>query len=71
VEAKRLGQTGLVGWRERVGDKAARAVARRSRLDADTVRSVLGLAFLALSLRTAGRMLRRLTQEARHPNKRS
>jgi hypothetical protein len=65
MEAKSIGHAGLVGWREKVGDKTARAVSKRTRLDADTVRAVLGAVFLALALKTTIEMATRLSRVAR------
>jgi hypothetical protein len=65
MDVKRIGHAGLVGWREKVGDKTARAVSKRSRFDADTIRAVLGAVFLALSIKTTIGMVRRLSRAAR------
>ena len=45
-----LGQAGLQGWRAKVGDQVAPAVAKRSGLSEDQVRAALGAAFLVLSI---------------------
>ena len=71
MDVKRLGHAGLVGWREKVGDKAAKVVSKRTRLEADTVRAVLGAVFLALSLKTTIDMAARLSRIARGANVRS
>jgi hypothetical protein len=71
MDVKRLGHAGLVGWREKVGDRAAHAVSKRTRFDADTVRAVLGVVFLALSIKTTIEMARRLSRAARGANTRS
>ena len=60
-----MGHAGLVGWRAKVGDKAAKAVSKRSRFDTDTVRAVLGAVFLALSLKTTAEMITRLNRAVR------
>jgi hypothetical protein len=65
MDVKRIGHAGLVGWREKVGDKAARMVSKRTRLEADTVRAVLGAVFLALSIKTTIDMAGRLSRAAR------
>jgi hypothetical protein len=62
---KTVGHAGLVGWREKVGDKAATFLSRKTPLRRQTARAILGLGFLALSLRTAARMLTRLVRETR------
>jgi len=58
-----VGHAGLVGWREKVGDKTAQAVSKRTSLKADTVRAVLGALFLALSIKTTVDMAARLKRE--------
>jgi len=63
MDVKRIGHAGLVGWREKVGDKAAQAVSKRTSLKADTVRAVLGALFLALSIKTTVDMAARLKRE--------
>jgi uncharacterized membrane protein len=65
MDVKRIGHAGLVGWREKVGDQAARVVSKRTRLDADTVRAVLGAVFLALSIKTTIEMATRLSRAVR------
>ena len=65
MDVKRIGQAGLVGWREKAGDKAASVISKRTRLDADTVRAVLGAVFLALAVKTTIDMATRLTRVAR------
>ena len=65
MDVKRIGHAGLVGWREKVGDKAASVISKRTRLDADTVRAVLGAVFLALAVKTTIDMAMRLSRVAR------
>jgi hypothetical protein len=65
MDVKRIGHAGLVGWRKKVGDTTARMVSKRTPLDADTVRAVLGAVFLALSLKTTIDMATRLSRAAR------
>jgi dsRNA-specific ribonuclease len=71
MQAKSIGHAGLVGWRQKVGNKTAEAVSKRTRLKADTVRAVLGGVFLALSLKTTAEMVARLTRALRGANVRS
>ena len=71
MDVKGIGHAGLVGWREKVGDKAARVISKRTRLDADTVRAVLGAVFLALAVKTTIDMAARVTRAARGANVRS
>jgi hypothetical protein len=56
VKVKDVGDAALVGWRE----KAVEPVARRAPLRDDYVRAVLGLVFLALTLRHLAETVRRL-----------
>jgi hypothetical protein len=49
AQAEQLGQTGLVGWREKIADAVAPAAARRSPLSEDQARALIGAAFFALS----------------------
>jgi hypothetical protein len=65
MDVKRFGHAGLVGWRAKVGDKIGNVVSKRTRLDADTVRAVLGAVFLALSIKTTIDMTRRLSRAVR------
>ena len=58
MDAKTLGSAGLTGWRAKVGEAVAEPVSRHSRFDADQVRAVVGLAFLALSAMYVGKTLR-------------
>ena len=65
MDVKRIGHAGLVGWREKAGDKAASVISKRTRLDADTVRAVVGAVFLAMAVKTTIDMATRLTRVAR------
>ena len=58
MDPKRVGHAGLVGWREKVGDRVARFFARRTAAEEDTLRALLGLAFLVISIRTTVKMIR-------------
>lgn len=49
MDVMAIGRAGLSGWRRRVGDAAAGPVSRVTPLDQEQVRSLVGLAFLALS----------------------
>jgi hypothetical protein len=49
MDARQLGQAGLRGWRGKVADRLAPAVAHRTSLDVDQVRSAVGGLFLILS----------------------
>ena len=49
-DVTRLGQTGLKGWLEKVGNRAAPAIALRTPLSAEQVRALIGALFFALSV---------------------
>jgi hypothetical protein len=64
MEAKRVGEAGLVGWRGRIADGAATWLAQRTRFDKRTLAAVFG-AYLFLSrTRRMVQMLRRLRRAA-------
>jgi hypothetical protein len=50
MDAISVGKAGLQGWRAKVADTVATPVARRSGLDDDQVRAVLGAVFFVLSV---------------------
>lgn len=50
MDMRTVGESALVGWRERIGARVAAPVARRTGLDAESVRIGVGLIFLGLSL---------------------
>ena len=60
-----LGKTGLTGWRTTVADRVADPVSRRTPVDAEQVRALVGAVFFALSVyyvvSTAKRALDELT----------
>lgn len=45
-----LGKTGLAGWREKVADFVADPISRRTPLESDQVRAVVGATFFVLSV---------------------
>ena len=59
MEARRLGDATLHGWRATVSDN----VARRAPIADDVARAALGVLFFAASLRYVIRTLRALTRE--------
>jgi hypothetical protein len=64
VDAKQVGQAGLVGWRGKVGRRIADGVGRKTRLDAETIAALIG-AYLFLSrARRMVQMLRRVKRAA-------
>ena len=50
MDTSRLGEAGLQGWRGRVADRVAPAVARRTPFELDQVRRAVGGLFLALTV---------------------
>jgi hypothetical protein len=61
VDAKRVGDAGLHGWKETF----ANAIARRAPVADDVVRAALGVLFFALSVRYVVRSLRAVSRELR------
>ena len=61
----RLGQAGLKGWREKVGDRAAPVVAQRTALNEEQVRALIGALFFALSVMYVAKTLAALSRELR------
>ncbi|MDP9019396.1 MAG: hypothetical protein M3N25_01105 [Actinomycetota bacterium] len=49
MDARQVGEAGLRGWRARVADRVAPAVARRTSVDVEQVRTAIGALFLALA----------------------
>jgi hypothetical protein len=58
MDATKLGQAGLVGWRRTVGERIAEPVSRRTRLTFDQVLAVVGAVFFVLTVRRFFRMAR-------------
>jgi hypothetical protein len=48
--ATRVGQAGLQGWREKVADGVAEPLSRRTPLDEDQVRALIGAGFFLLAV---------------------
>ena len=65
MDSKAVAQTGLVGWREKVADKAAGPLAERTPLSAEQARAVLGALFFGLSAYYVVGTVRRAVTEAR------
>jgi hypothetical protein len=63
MKVKEVGHAGLHGWRERIADRTARSVSKRTPASEETLRALIGLGFLAASIysltRTARELLRR------------
>ena len=64
MDANKLGQAGLVGWRRKVGERIAEPVSSRTRLTSDQVMAAVGVVFMFLTLRRLFRM-GRAAREAR------
>ena len=45
-----IGQAGLQGWREKVGDNIAPPLAKRTPLEEDQIRAAVGVLFFVLSV---------------------
>jgi hypothetical protein len=64
MDAIKVGQQGLVGWREKVADGAAKPFEERTKFEPDQVRAVVGALFFVLSVyyvvSTATRIAREL-----------
>jgi hypothetical protein len=58
MDANKLGQAGLVGWRRQVGRRVAEPVSRHTRLTLDQALAAVGAVFFILTLRRFVRMLR-------------
>ena len=50
MDTVRLGQKGLVGWREKVANVVSQPMASRTPLSEDQVRAIVGATFFALSV---------------------
>ena len=50
ANATQIGTAGLQGWRAKVGQTVAPPVAKRTPLDEEQVRAIVGALFLALSI---------------------
>ena len=65
MDATRLGQTGLIGWRKKLVDRVAEPVAQRSPLTADQARALFGAVFFVLSVRYVVMTIRNAAKEGR------
>ena len=61
VDAKRLGETALVGWRGTVAD----AVAKRVPIRSDRARAAIGAVFFALAVRYVAQTIGRAVRQRR------
>jgi hypothetical protein len=65
IDATDLGQTALVGWREKVANGVARPLARRTGGSEEPVRAAIGAIFFALSVYYVASTVRRAVSAAR------
>jgi hypothetical protein len=65
VDATELGQTALVGWRDKVASGVARPLAKRTGVSEEPVRAAIGAAFFALSAYYVVSTARRALDQAR------
>lgn len=59
-----LGQTGLVGWREKVADGVSQPLASRTPLSEDQLRALVGATFFLLSVYYVVSTVRRAAAES-------
>jgi hypothetical protein len=64
MDAKQVGEAGLVGWRGRAGERAAEWVAARTPFDRRTLASAVGAYLLVSRTRRMVQMIRRLWRAA-------
>lgn len=64
-DVTRLGQAGLKGWREKVANRVAGIIARRTPLDEDQARAVIGGLFFGLSVVYVAKTVATLSRELR------
>ncbi len=50
MKSTNLGETALVGWRDKVAERAAGPLARKTPLSAGQARALIGAAFFGLSV---------------------
>ena len=64
MKVKEVGHAGLTGWKEKVADRVAPAVAGRTRFGEDQVRAAVGGVFFVLAtvyvVKTAATVIREL-----------
>jgi hypothetical protein len=58
VDAEKLGQAGLVGWRRKVGERISDPISRRTGLSPDQAMAIVGAIFFVITVRRFLRMLR-------------
>ena len=66
MDAVKVGEQALVGWREKLADGAAKPFESKTPVEPDQVRAIVGAAFFLLSLyyviSAAGRIVREARQ---------
>ena len=62
ASVSQVGHAGLQGWREKVADGVAGPVAKRTPLQEDNVRAIIGATFLVLSVIYLVNAIRALAQ---------
>lgn len=65
MNATELGQTALVGWRDKLADGLAKPLSRRTGVEEEQLRAVVGGLFFALSVYYVVGTLRRALDQAR------
>jgi hypothetical protein len=65
MDAVKVGEQALVGWREKVADGAAKPFETRTKIQPEQVRAVVGALFFGLSVYYVIGTARRAVREAR------
>jgi hypothetical protein len=65
VNVAAMGRVGLKGWRAKMGNRVAPAIARHTPLEEDHVLTLIGWAFLALYFYQTFKLIQRLAEAAR------
>jgi len=63
--ATEAGKAGLQGWRGKVADTVAEPVSKRTGVEADQVRAVIGATFVVLALVYLANTIRELVKQSR------
>lgn len=64
MDVRTVGDSAMVGWRDKLGRRVADPVARRSPFDASQIYAGIGLVFLGLSLWYVGSTLARIARRS-------
>ncbi|CAN5331295.1 hypothetical protein BH20ACT24_BH20ACT24_21030 [soil metagenome] len=65
MNVKEMGKAGLTGWRGRVGERVAGPVSEHTPFGRDQILAVIGAVFLALSIYSFVKTMRRVVQAGR------